>query len=213
MEKPSPILLLDSGTHGDETEIIPFIEDALRAYRTQLPPYIYIREVSPSAVRLGTRKNEEGYDINREFRDSSSSREIQSLVRTLRPLHFALGVSFHMDLENDAFYLYDSEDMLNNPLLMSFQSTLEKLGIPLLNGVDDPSDPILGDAFARGYPAHPPSKMIPNDGTMWTWLLRHHVANRLLIVEIPGRLVGEEKKLIVSTIFNHLILPLVQHTN
>lgn len=204
----NPTLLLDSGTHGDEAEIIPLIEDALDMYRNKLPPYMYIREVSPSAVRLRTRKNEEGHDINRVFRDDSQSREVQSLIRTLRPYRFSLGVSFHMDLGNDAFYFYDSGDFSGNSILEKFQSDLEQLSIPLLSGVDDKHDPILGDPYTRGYPTHPPSKTHTGDGTMWSWFLTHDKVKRLFMAEIPGRLVTNLKKELVKIFFSTLIIPL-----
>lgn len=205
---PTPTLLLDSGTHGDEAEIIPFIEEALRRYRKRLPPYVYVREVSPSAIRLESRKNKEGVDVNRDFFDDSPSREVQSLIRALRQHRFTLGVSFHMDLTNDAFYFYDSGDMLKDPVLVSFQSRLEELRVPLLTGVDDPSDPVLGDTFIRGYPAHPPSKMSSDDGTMWTWLLANDITRRLLMPEVPGEIPQTQKKFIIDAMFTHVIIPL-----
>ena len=205
---PPPTLLIDSGTHGDEAEIIPFIQRALKKYRSQLPPYLYIREVSPSAVRRATRMNGEGFDLNRVFYDGSPSREVQSLIHLLTPHRFSLGVSFHMDLINDAFYLYDSGNFLGHPILEKFQSELEHHGVSLLSGVDDPDDSVLGDTYSRGYPVHPPSKMHPDDKTMWSWLLTHGVARRLLMPEIPGTMTMEQKAFIVDATFLHLIRPL-----
>lgn len=174
---------------------------------------MYIREVSPSAVQLGTRKSEEGYDVNRVFRDDSPSQEVQSLIRILRPHRFPLGVSFHMDLESNTFYFYDSGDMRGSQMLKSFQQTIETSGIQLLTGVDDPDDSILGDEFIRGYPKSPPSTMRVEDGTMWTWLLTHNVADRVLMPEIPKKISSSQRSFLVDAIFRLMIIPLLIQLN
>jgi len=53
----NPQLLIVSGTHGDEFAIISSLDEIIQKYIDDLVPFMYIPELSPSAVRQKTRTN------------------------------------------------------------------------------------------------------------------------------------------------------------
>src|SRR3989338_4995521 len=60
----SPSVLIISGSHGDEFEIVPLIEFYLQKYEEFMPNFVFVPRVSPSAALTKTRLNGEGPTIH-----------------------------------------------------------------------------------------------------------------------------------------------------
>jgi predicted deacylase len=113
-----PILLLMSGTHGNEYKVIKPLINIVYLYSSKLPDFIFIPEVSPSAVKKHTRENDSNNDLNRKFTEQTDDTEARTIMRIVSNYNFKLGISFHEDPELNSFYMYDCAkmdiDILNN---------------------------------------------------------------------------------------------------
>jgi len=209
-----PNLLLLSGTHGDEYESIRAIGECLRKYQNSLPPFLYIPFVSPSAVKLQTRKNKAGLDINRTFLAKSKDRETENVMEIVSRYRFNLCVTFHEDPEQKDFYLYDSGSVTAKDWKI-FKKRLKGLGVGMLNGVDDATDPILGNRFEDGYKAFLTDKSSPasdgeGDGTFWSWAVAKGLVKKVMTPEVPGKLPIKTKGKVVEAFFQEIIIPLAE---
>lgn len=105
----APRLFVSSGIHGDE----PAGPAALLRYLQESDAlshdidWVLIPALNPAGLRLGTRENADGIDLNRDFLDQSTP-EVAALVRwysaqrTSPDAHFSL----HEDWEASGFYMY-----------------------------------------------------------------------------------------------------------
>ncbi len=202
-----PRLLIHTGTHGDEYGVIKMVEECLKKYESKLPDYIFVPEVSPSAVEMKTRKNKYGHDMNREFLSNSDDPEVQENIKIIKNERFDLFVSFHEDWEFPEYYIYDW-GYTNKPseLVTKHNEYLKENGIRLLNGVDDPTDPHLGYKFSEGYNKSIHVKKEQDDGIISDWVLNRNIATDYLLPEIPQRLSDKKKKFIVDSFFTEVIL-------
>lgn len=208
LTRPSPKLLIHSGTHGDEAGVIPFVEQAVEEYVQLLPDLVFVPRVSPSAVMLDTRVNAEGADINRVFFSDSELTEVQDNLKIIEKYTFDLMVSFHEDPEFECYYLYDSSNT-NEPtdFVLDHNTFLSSQGIQLLNGLDDPSDENLGYMFVNGYKKFCHDSRTKDNGMINVWLLNHGFARHTLLPEIPGNLSDTKKKLIIDSFFEKVLVP------
>ncbi len=125
----NPRLLIHSGTHGDEYEIIDLVNKALKKYETSLPAFIIVPHVSPSAVEKRSRTNYQGSDINRVFFSNSDDKEVRINILVLEGNKFDLFVSFHEDPESSQYYIYDSGySPEQNKLIINHNQILKVLG-------------------------------------------------------------------------------------
>lgn len=203
----NPKLLLLSGTHGDEFEVIASVKKALKKYSSILPDYLYIPEVSPSAVKLKTRINEDGKDLNRSFFDETSIKEVRKLTETVKKHQFDTCVSFHEDPEFDKdVYLYDAfgPNIQGTEQISRYRKAVESVGLRLLNGLDDPSDPALGNVFCDGYHWWPPIKENKN-GFFPDWAFTGGYIKRYLNPEVPGKASVKVKDQLVDIFFQHFV--------
>lgn len=145
----NPKLVILSGTHGDEYHVIEPLIELVQAEYSILPDFLFIPEVSPSAVDNRSRKNKFGHDINRGFGKLVDD-EILTLKKLFTSLTDGVVVSFHEDLENQQFYFYDTSS-LGETLLEDFRASVRKLEVPLFSGIDDPTDPALSYEIKDGY--------------------------------------------------------------
>jgi len=206
-----PSLLIVSGVHGDEFGVINSVRASIRRYLTRLPDFLFIPEMSSSAVLLGTRKNKEGLDLNRSFFDDSPSGEIRLIMEIIKNFHFDICFSFHEDLSLSEFYFYDAfgKNLGGSKLLKDLQEEIESFDVNLLNGVDDPNDPVLGDTFVDGYHYYPIEKGFANKfGFFSDWCFVNKIIKRYINPEIPGHLPQGKKDKLVDLIFRYLILNL-----
>ena len=166
---------------------------------------MFVPKVSPSAIRLKTRKNKRGIDINRGFLDGNSDPEILANIKIASLYDFETCISFHEDPVVNYFYIYDS-GLIDNKRLSILRSRVLKLGIPLLTGIDDPEDPVLGNKFYKGYKQFPLQNNGNNDGTFWGWAQHQGGIKNLLNPEIPGLAKVELKREVVDLLFELLLL-------
>ncbi len=194
-----------SGMHGDEFGVIELVKDYLLANQSKLPNFLYIPKASPSAVRLGTRVNECGLDLNRSFLDSITDPEVDTLKQLFSLYHFKLCLDFHEDLDRtNEFYLYDSEQ-LSSGELERLRSSLIKTGAELYSGPDDRSDLTLNHQIDRGYFSLPFAAQNPRAGFFSTWANRQGLVNREVTVEVPGRAPSELKAKLIQTVFQFFL--------
>ncbi|OGK14164.1 hypothetical protein A3C98_00335 [Candidatus Roizmanbacteria bacterium RIFCSPHIGHO2_02_FULL_37_15] len=204
----SPVLLLLSGTHGDEFGVINPLKQVINKYLSKLPDFIFIPEVSPSAVKKRTRRNGFKNDVNRNFFEKTKDIEAKANMEIVARYKFKLGLTFHEDPQLDSFYLYDSE-IMSSKLLHTFKAHIKEQNIGLYSGIDDANDVSLGNVLDDGYitvPAHA-KKIIHGD--FWDWSLLNGYVKRLLCPEIPGKLGLKNKTFLVDLIFKDLIFPLL----
>ncbi|OGC50803.1 hypothetical protein A2716_02085 [candidate division WWE3 bacterium RIFCSPHIGHO2_01_FULL_40_23] len=203
----NPRLILHSGTHGDEYEVIDLVVSACEKHFDLLPDFVLVPYVSPSAVRQRTRVNGDGDDMNRIFTDSSISEEVKLNMKILNGLKADLFVSFHEDSGQECFYLYDGGyESDKKALVEAAMKKIREEGVCLLNGFDDPSDPDLGYEFKDGYRFWPRVKDGRKDGSfITTWSLNEEITKRAMIPEIPGKVDASKKNAIINALFELII--------
>ncbi len=200
-----PKILLLSGTHGDETAIIPSIFKSLEQYRAQLPPCLYIPYLSPSACRKQTRQNGSGININRYFFDSATDPEVISGQKLLRDHTFDFCFDFHMDTQFDSFYLYTNFGF--DPIVKKlFYNSIMESQIALFNGIDDPNDQTLRNQIDNGYLLDKNE----NKGSTWRWLLDRGITQKVVTFEIPVHIEEREQTILIDLIFKNLIVPMTK---
>lgn len=205
--KVSPKLLIHSGTHGDEWGVINLVKEALEKYKKHLPLFEYVSNVSPSAVSAKTRLNGNGNDINRIFFSDSKDPEVIENIHFHEGKKFDLLVTFHEDLTNKAYYVYDNgKGNGENKIITNHNKKLKEAGIKLLNGIDDGDDPILGHTFIEGYKKFVHKDGEKEDGMIDTWLLNKGVIRGSITPEIPGKLSTQKKRFIVNSFFEEVLL-------
>ncbi len=203
-------LQVDTGMHGDEQGIIPSVRDVLNSNLPQLETLLYIPEVSPSAVKLGTRTNAQGNDINRSFIEGTADQEAQLAMDIIRSLEPAVCVSFHEDPER--LYIYDAGGLSleGSGHLAILRDEVQTLGVPLLSGVDDGSDPALGMDFSKGYRHFPLETQTQDKGFFGSWALSQGLTKRTMTVEIPANLAPGLKDKVVDSVFRNLVINLLE---
>lgn len=204
-------LQVDTGMHGDEQGVICSVKDVLDSHLSQLETLLYIPEVSPSAVKLGTRENAQGHDINRSFIEDTSDQEARLTMDIIRRLEPAVCVSFHEDPER--LYIYDAGDLSleGSQSLATLREEVRTLGVPLLSGMDDEADPALRTDFSKGYRHFPLATQTSDKGFLGSWALSHGLAKRALTIEIPADLESGLKDKVVDSIFRNLVINLLEN--
>ena len=202
-----PKVLIISGTHGDESGVISSVRKAVDKYNQALKDNLFVPELSPTAVRQGTRMNYEGLDLNRSFKENADSVEVREVMNLLLPYKFDIAVSFHEDPEYKEFYLYDAfGEPLKAKQLFKLQCDIRSLGVDLLNGVDDPVDQDLGAVFVDGYKYFGTETLNPASGFFADWAFSNGIIGRYLNPEIPGRLEQDKKDKLVDLLFQHFLV-------
>ena len=208
----NPKLLIVSGTHGDEPDTVPIVEEIVERSHDQLPDFLYVPEISPSALKLGTRRNVNGIDVNRSFYAGVNDEEVRQLMSLWSNYSFDLFLTFHEDPTNSEFYLYDGtieenregRHLEGTQRLYLLRQDVLSAGVPLFNGVDDPDDPGLGFKAKDGYIHWP---MEYNDHSADYWLLvETKRARQVINQEIPGLISKDKKAQIVNSIFKRLVI-------
>ena len=107
-----------SGTHGDgNSEVTDCVTRYIDTHQSELPDYVYIPELSPTAVKL-KRRNLFGHDLNREFIHEPIDPEVITAMKILDPFTFSLCIAFHEDPDRrTSFYMYDSHILRDTELL------------------------------------------------------------------------------------------------
>lgn len=204
-------LQVDTGMHGDEIGVIPSVKDVLKSHLSQLETLLYIPEVSPSAVKMGTRKNAQGNDINRKFIEGTSDQEANLTMDIIRCLKPAVCVSFHEDPKR--LYIYDAGrfSLEGSASLATLREEVQTLGVPLLTGIDDERDSALGIDFSHGYRHFPLKTQTGEKGFLGSWALSSNLAERALTIEIPANLEPGLKDKVVDSVFRNLMINLLEN--
>ncbi len=202
----NPKLLIHSGTHGDEFEVIDLVKEAIVKYEDLLPDFLFVPYVSPSAVKHKIRFNSSGLDTNRIFFADTDEIEVMENIKILKHHTFDLFVSFHEDPESEEYYIYDSGlDKIDNIFVKQHNFFLRSNGIKLLNGLDDVNDPSLGYEFKDGYRKFIETNGMTNNGMTTVWAISEGIAKNCLVPEIPGLLDIKQKELIVDSFFLNVL--------
>lgn len=202
-----PKLLLLSGMHGDEYEVIECVKQYLTIHKNILPSFLYLPEVSPSAVARKKRRNAYGHDVNRSFVDPPTDSEIQKAMNTLSPYHFELALNFHEDPDYaKTFYLYDS-GRLTPTQIDRLRTLVKSCGAGLHTGIDDPLDANLGLLVDKGYISTPYASLPQQAGFSWVWFAGHGITKRDIDVEIPGKAPIPMKQALVAAVFSFFLTP------
>lgn len=183
----SPSILLLSGMHGDEYEAGQLLERFVSANYQKLPDFLYVPQVSPSAVSAHTRKNAYGNDINRQFIDTSTDLEARAVMSLLGMYSFNLCLDVHEDPDRTmGFYLYDSDQMTEEELA-TFRAIVHPTGARLYTGVDDVDDENLNLYVEKGYVSLGFEKTGAISGFSSRWLYEKDRCKRSFTLEIPGK--------------------------
>lgn len=178
-----PQLVIHSGTHGDEFHVIEPLRRVVERMYEELPSFLYVPEVSPSAVALRTRENALGHDMNRIFWGEIFDPEVVANKQILSVASHAIGLTFHQDLENNAYYIYDSKK-LSEEQLSALQQKIRGLELDLYTGFDDFEDDYLRYDFVDGYASVTPDSHYKGP-FVDDWAMYHSHISRMLTVEMP----------------------------
>ncbi|KKU46749.1 MAG: hypothetical protein UX64_C0002G0005 [Microgenomates group bacterium GW2011_GWC2_46_7] len=198
-------ILIVSGIHGDEGDIIPYLKIFLEQ-KTKEFPFLFIPELSDTALQKKTRENDLNQDLNRNFFDDSQNHEISSVMETINKFEpYSLAISFHEDLEFSETYIYDVGEKFYPLNLNQWKKSVIKSGIELLTGWDelDESKP-LRSFITDGYSYA--SSAIDN-GMFEYWVVHKKLAKRSLTIEIPHNASPTQKEQLVVNVFKNLIYP------
>ncbi len=211
----NPKWLFDSGTHGDEWQIIPLVRKAIEKNSDKLPAFIYIPIVSPSAVELKTRNNKNDIDVNRNYFQNSNVDEVLLMSQIIEPYFFDLSITWHEDDTKEGFYFYDTEDISGSKELATLRNHIKALGVPLYNGLDWEgdekwaNDSAMGARAIDGYIANSPAKDSEELGDFASWKFAREHIKRILNPEIPGKLSLGTKQKIVNYFVEDILLKLI----
>lgn len=202
-----PKLLIHTGTHGDEYEVIDIVKKYLEVHESDLPSFIYVPQVSPSAVKAKTRFNARENDLNRVFYTDSNDPEVLFNIDVIKKGPFDLFVSFHEDLEYDHYYIYDTSfNSSPTQIVIQHNQQLKLQQIALLNGIDDLTDPSLGYEFVDGYRKFTAINGAPDNGSITIWGLNHGHIKHVLLPEIPRKVKLDVKKMLVESFFKQVVV-------
>ncbi len=202
-EHPSVLLL--SGMHGDEFETIPLVSSYVLSHIADFPNFLYIPQVSPSAVEQKTRENVYGNDINRAFIPHTRDSEALVVMNTLMRHAFTISLDFHEDsAHEDAFYFYDTGEMKGDAL-KQFKKAILTTGVTLYSGVDDPEDPHLGCLVEDGYISKGHEKDSHESGFLTKWMAHKGIVDRAFTFEVPGKATIAHKEQIISAVFSYFM--------
>ncbi len=196
-----PTLMIWSGTHGDETEVTGCVTAYIDNHQKNLPDYLYIPEVSPSAVEQKTRRNKHDRDLNRHFHDDTVDDEAKAIMEIVSEFSVPLGITFHEDPDRrTSFYMYDSS-VMTDVELEHYRDIMTETGAKLYTGIDDETDANLGLHVEKGYISTTIDPHEKEMGYSMNWLVEHNVAKRIFIPEIPGKGEMPLKHSIVDGVF------------
>jgi len=207
LSDPKPEILIISGFHGDEIDVVIPLTEYIEANYHSLPPFLYVPIASPSAALQKIRLNEHNVDINRSYFLNSPEEEAQALMNLLAPYTFSTVHAFHEDPELTSFYLYDYGDRTDMSRFDELKKKLLSERIVLFTGVDDPSDTSLGNVIFNGYIGW---DMSADETTIEYGFFQEYTfatgkCRRHYTYEVPGRLPIDRKSVVVSLIMNTMI--------
>lgn len=200
-----PRILLFSGMHGNEYESGRILTNYLADYASTLPDFVYIPEVSPSAVVAQTRTNAYDHDINRQFILHTQDPEAKAVMHIVEPYKFNLCIDIHEDPDRTmSLYIYDTSHMSQEEL-EAYRSCIQTTDARLYTGIDDIDDEHLMLQVDKGYVCLGYEKSNETAGFSSRWLYETGIAKRTFTVEIPGKAEGTLKKSIILVLIPYLL--------
>lgn len=200
-----PRILLFSGMHGNEYESGKILTKYLTKHASTLPDFVYIPEVSPSAVAAGTRKNSYDHDINRQFTHHTDDPEALSIMTIVQPYIFNLCIDIHEDPDRTmSCYIYDTAHMTSAEL-EAYRSCIQTTKARLYTGVDDIDDEHLMLQVDKGYVSLGYDASSETAGFSSRWLYEKGIAKRTFTVEIPGKAPASLKDSIIRVLTPYLL--------
>ena len=181
----NPQLVIHGGTHGDEYHVIAPLKRVIQRMYDELPDFLFVPAVSPTAVKSKTRENFLGHDMNRVFWGTNSDPEVVANKQILAYASHAVALTFHEDIENNAFYIYDSMQ-LKQAQLRRLRNAIKSLELPLYDGFDDFEDEQLQYHFVQGYACVNTAPMYKGP-FVDDWARYHSHISRMLTIEVPFR--------------------------
>lgn len=106
----APEIYIAAGVHGNEPAPPMAVLELLR--RKALPRqanYTIFPLINPTGLAAGTRENEQGIDLNRDYGLSPRSRETRAQLEWIGQRLFGLTLCLHEDDEGEGFYLYSHQ--------------------------------------------------------------------------------------------------------
>lgn len=200
-----PRILLFSGMHGNEYESGRILTVYLAEHAGSLPDFVYIPEVSPSAVQAGTRKNGYDHDINRQFTSGTADPEALAVMHIVTPYQFNLCIDIHEDPDRTmSCYIYDTAHMTPSEL-EAYRSCIQTTDARLYTGIDDVDDEHLMLQVDKGYVSLGYEKSSETAGFSSRWLYETGVAKRTFTVEIPGKANASLKESVIRVLTPYLL--------
>lgn len=204
-----PEWLIDTFTHGNEGGAMKSIRCFIAGNEERMPHFLWIPEVSPSAARLGTRKNARGVNVNRVFRDDTAEDEARANINVWQRHRFTLHLSFHEDPDlTDRFYVYDTADAPKSPEIHGLLAAAESCGLRRYTGYDDRRSPLkvrIRDGYFSERWKGGGFKVPALSGQATIYTVTKGIAKRGFTIEVPGKATQERKNILVAAILNHFI--------
>lgn len=208
----APSWLIHTGTHGDESGVNDSVQRFLEQSGDRLPDWLWVPEVSPSAVHKKTRRNHWGHDVNRHFQDNSRDPEVVANLALIKDMGFQVAIFFHEDPDCESeFYVYDSFGARENPGLSKMFDAMRRFGVTPFDGIDDPKCPEFSSRITAGYHSELEDRArrerFPDgDGTAMDYFGRKCLAGlRRLTPECPGKAKQAVKNLVAAEFFEYMI--------
>lgn len=201
----SPRVIFLSGMHGNEAESSELLEQWLIENAETLDSFLFIPQVSPSAVRQGTRRNAQGNDINRQFIEETTDQEVLQVMKILKGQSAILCLDVHEDPDRtQGFYIYDTGVMTKQEL-ETYREAIQKTPFKPYSGIDDIDDEHLQRMIEQGYVSLRPTDSEVSAGFGSVWMLKHHIVSRVFTMEVPGKAAKEDKAALIRTMVPFLL--------
>lgn len=195
-----PKILIIGGFHGDESELNDVLSRVLSEKLHSMPDFLYIPVASPKAYKRGKRNAlQEGdeYDLNRSFLQETPIWEAGALMEFLQRYKFNLCLTFHEDDNHNGVYYYDTENIEGTVFLDNLRQALENTGVPLHDGIDDPTDKKLGYMVQNGF-CYQPINPEERKGFFEEWAVSQKIVERSVNPEIPPSATLDQKMTLVK---------------
>jgi murein peptide amidase A len=144
-----PTVAIAAGVHGDEPAG-PWALLALAESRSLDPRFAYRIWpcTNPNGLRMGTRTNADGVDVNRAFSAGGESAEAKAILDANRDRVFLLSLDLHEDCDASGFYCYEYG---GGTIGFDVIAALEKNGFPIdpLDGTFEVLGPLDGVECTR----------------------------------------------------------------
>ena len=159
-----PVILISAGIHGDEPAPVIALFNLLNDhfFSSENFDWRIYPILNPTGLKLGTRKNAEGIDLNRDFLDTRSPEVLAYKSSLEAEGSIDMSLNLHEDWEASGFYLYalspDNARNYGETILKSVGECgpIEKSesvdGHPISDGLILPLEFVNEDSLNDGWP-------------------------------------------------------------